>query len=360
MISRLDSFIEANDREASMDTSSRLTKAELDSFAADDELSRDGQTSTTPNGTKGIKIQTRASPASPSDQDHPLKHTPTRTPDHSKLGRSNTMKRLSLIQPVVSSSPTPKDHRQSQPALLKVRTRSQSVRSGHSRSSSAASEVQQQRDAGESVNSLLQLLANKELELLETKRKIDELRKGLNQEEAHLQLQTQQLQDLKTQVGKTVYNGMDDHKYTKTVQSAAQPSQSKKSGPTTLETPRLSSNRESMWSKPLTFFNQFDQLIQHELEKKLHWDEVPLPKKPSNAEQEPHSKPSDDVLGNVSSSLWSFVSDVRSGLMGINEEETTEQETLKSQRRSRNPSPLKFVGKEMELEDLQGKKANDN
>lgn len=127
---------------------------------------------------------------------------------------------------------------------------------------------------------------------------------------------------------------------------------------------------ESMWSKPLSLFNQFDQIIQHELEKKLAWDDfVSSPEGTPRQEQRPtfdrqpqqqqqpqqrsvnraltsnrNMKNSDsltstprrraprneDVISNVSSSLWSFVSDVKSGLLGINEEPEP-QETGKKQ-----------------------------
>ncbi|CEP62163.1 Tda11p LALA0_S04e09274g [Lachancea lanzarotensis] len=347
-MSSLNSFIEDNDKKASIDTSEKLKSDDLNVSATEKDASG-AQMLTTPNGSKGMRVQPQISPASPSNQEHPLRNASPRLASKSKLPRSNTVKRLSLIQPVVSPFSTPQEHRQT--IRFDTRRQSQSAISDHSRSSSGASELHPQTESGSSVSSLLQLLANKELELLETKRKIEELRKGLINEEAQLQLQTQQLQDLKNQVGRTVYAGVDDHKNVKNGRGPSnlvQPSQS------AVEEPSQSvSNRESMWSKPLTFFNQFDQLIQHELEKKLHWDEVPSPTKTPVRQTDPGSKPSDDVLENVSSSLWSFVSDVKTGLMGINEEPTSQE----SQKHPRNTGPRVSVEKETELEDLHSKKS---
>ncbi|SCU94354.1 LAFA_0F21330g1_1 [Lachancea sp. 'fantastica'] len=354
-MSSLDSFIEDNDKRALIDTSSKLKSDDVKVSAASKDSPR-GQTITTPNSTKSMRVHPQISPASPSNQEHPLRDVSPRLAGKTKLPRSNTVKRLSLIQPVVSPLSTPQENRQT--ARLNTRRRSQSTISDHSRSSSGTSELHPQTEVGAvSVNSLLQLLASKELELLETKRKIEELRRGLGHEEAQLQLQAQQLQDLKNQVGRTVYAGVDDHKNMRNSRKApntSNPPQQASVHPSVAEDSSHSmANKESMWSKPLTFFNQFDQLIQHELEKKLHWDEVPSPTQTPVREAESGVKPSEDVLGNVSSSLWSFVSDVKTGLMGINEEPTSQD----SQQRPGDASPLVFVEKETELEDLHDKKS---
>lgn len=57
--------------------------------------------------------------------------------------------------------------------------------------------------------------------------------------------------------------------------------------------------KESYWTKPLTILNQFDQMLQNEFEK--------LGKDQSEK---------DDMLKGMSNSLWSFVSDVKQGLLG--------------------------------------------
>lgn len=72
-------------------------------------------------------------------------------------------------------------------------------------------------------------------------------------------------------------------------------------------------NKQSMWSKPLALFNQVDQIIQQELERTLNWDEPPTP-----VEETEENKEGDK---SVSKSLWSFVSDLKTGLLGIEEEE---------------------------------------
>ncbi|SCV02283.1 LANO_0F16490g1_1 [Lachancea nothofagi CBS 11611] len=361
-MSKVDEFIEANDREANLDTSFTLKSDNSNTETAAEEPSTRSIVVDTPHAVKSFKVQPQVSPASPSNQQHPLRDTPTHSPANAKLGRSNTMKRLSLIQPIISQDSTPKEHRTAQPGHLH-RQRSKSIVSGHSRSSSSASEqpVEPKKD----VNTLLQQLANKELELLETKHKIEELKKSLHQEETQLRSQTHQLHDLKTQVEVTLNNGIDEHKHgggLQSLQMYTQPS-SNSSLPDAKRTP---SKRESVWSKPLTLFNQFDQLIQHELEKKLNWDEYTSPEKAQPmASEQVTPKPADDVLGNVSSSLWNFVSDVRTGLMGINEEPEEEDKVRHTQHRKQDQqqvksetNQLKFTGKEVELKEFNGKKSS--
>lgn len=62
----------------------------------------------------------------------------------------------------------------------------------------------------------------------------------------------------------------------------------------------VKNEKGSYWSKPMTLLNQFDQMLQTEFEK-LGKDQT---------------EKDNDVLKGVSNSLWSFVSDVKSGLMG--------------------------------------------
>ncbi|CUS24872.1 LAQU0S21e00364g1_1 [Lachancea quebecensis] len=376
-MSKLDGFIEEHDRESNIDSSARLESTKLSPKAGSPRQR------TRQNGVKSPIVQPQATPAKPSEQEHPLKETPTRTTVNGKMTRSNTLKRLSLIQPVISPETTPKEHRQQQVA----RNRSRSVVSVHSRSSSSASE--QLADATKDVNALLQLLANKELELLETKHKIEELKKTLTQEEKALLRQTHELQDLKTQVSKTLNSGIDEQKQQQNHSSHHSPNQSSLAVPTSHtssnESRPTQAKKESVWTKPLSFLNQFDQLIQHELEKKLNWDEVASPEKTPGAESgalpgrsaSPASqynssiannnsnninnnnwgRSNEDVLGNMSSSLWSFVSDVKTGLLGINEEEEEEGsgEAPAAAGNGGNNNQLRFVGNknnsEVELKD---------
>lgn len=371
-MSAFDGFIEDNDRDLQMDTSVRLE--------GDVRSPSNGGTPGQKSGSQSYRspvIQPQVTPAKPSDQDHPLKDTPTRANTNGKMTRSNTLKRLSIIQPMMSPESLSKEHRQQQAS----RTRSRSIISGHSRSSSSASE--QQAESSKDVGAVLQLLANKELELLETKRKIDELKKTLSQEEKALQLQTQELQELKGKVGRALNSGIDEqlqlqqhhqqnphnsqqaHKHYNLQQQQQQQQQNQNGQPHypnpapgvpkgQLETRRMHSKKESMWTRPLSFLNQFDQLIQHELEKKLNWDDVASPEKTPTSET-PGNKPAEDVFGNVSSSLWNFVSDVKTGLLGINEEgEEGITEGSSNSRAGDSKNQLKFVsdaGGEVELKD---------
>ncbi|SCU99410.1 LADA_0H19592g1_1 [Lachancea dasiensis] len=356
-MSNLDGFITSSDHAADMDTSVPLKSEGLTRKSTAEEPCPEVVTINSPNGSnKLVKVRPQASVSSPSQQEHPLRDTPTRSPPSSKFGRSATLKRVSLIQPMITPDSTPHEHRNQQQRHL-TRTRSRSTVSAHSRSSSSASD--RVYEPSTDVNSMLQLLANKELELLETKRKIEELRKNLGQEENHLQVQLQELQTLKTQVGKTLNSGMDDHKMDRNPQTA-------QTGPVRTEIADDSSQdlksstptkAGSVWSKPLTLFSQIDQFIQHEMEKKLKWDDEGDGHEPRGSKEHTrpaiHHQPPEDVLGNMSSSLWNFVSDVKTGLRGISEEpqEQVDSQTQPGESR-REVNRLNFVAKEVELEDM--------
>lgn len=346
-MNKFDEFIEKNDQALQVDTSS--TRA----------LSRESTLTNTPSVTIGSPTlskshQPQLTPSRPSEQDHPLLKETTPT---GKFARANSLsKRRSLIKPLISSESAP--YAVSETPTNSGRLRSASNASTHSRVSSVHS-LEDQND----VSTLLQLLANKELEILEGKKRIDDLKTQLLSEEQSLLLQQRQLQALKDQVAKS-FNptnpASNPHNAIKSVEQQMQLSN------TTTPTKK----HESMWSKPLSLFNQFDQIIQHELEKKLAWDDfISSPEGTPRQEQRPtfdrqpqqqqqpqqrsanralasnrNMKNSDsltstsrmsaprneDVISNVSSSLWSFVSDVKSGLLGINEEPEP-QETGKKQ-----------------------------
>lgn len=127
------------------------------------------------------------------------------------------------------------------------------------------------------------------------------------------------------------------------------------------------SKYESMWSKPFAFFNQFDQLLQSELEKSLNWDnetendssfieetdkEEPneVVRSEITAKNTGHKPNSNDCLCNksvndkrhpqpsnqsltrsVSTSLWGFVNDMREGLLGtydiVDDHKSSSQDT---------------------------------
>lgn len=90
------------------------------------------------------------------------------------------------------------------------------------------------------------------------------------------------------------------------------------------------------WSKPINFINQFDQILQNEFEKlntstgnlSVTEDEADQQSLLSTGTPSAHNSPmkqdrerskTDDVLKNVSNSIWSFMSDVKSGLLGEEE-----------------------------------------
>lgn len=365
-MNKFDEFIEENDQKLNVDTTTRIEITHTPS----------GGTSprepTRQSSVRRSLVQPQVTPGRPSDQEHPLKDTYSRPPNSMKLNRSNTLKRKSLIQPIISPEATPGEHRQQQ-----QRTRSMSNASYHSRTSSIGSE--HASPAGKDLNALLQMLANKELELLDSKRKVDDIKRSLHQEEQTLHMKSKELNELKVQVAKilndnvaasTGFNGNESHagelgKLGEDFEHMAQ----KKASPAPAPSP-TPAKKESMWTRPLSLFNQFDQLIQHEIEKKLNWDDLEAPRpNPTNKHSnennssQPNSKSThdtatstEDVLGNVSTSLWNFVSDVRTGLLGINEEpEETEtfqkqpQKNSSSTRKSRSSeNHLKFIASEDE------------
>lgn len=203
----------------------------------------------------------------------------------------------------------------------------------HSRTSSSQSmAIDSSLGGSMDVNALLQSLANKELELLECKRKIDDLKKQLHMEENIYQNKANELQELKNKVSKNInVSGSNQPVFNKTSTTGrknSRESSRRNTHVTPVKTTRndirqdtslnqdmenSDDNKQSMWSKPLALFNQVDQIIQQELERTLNWDEPPTPVAETEENQEGDKS--------VSKSLWSFVSDLKTGLLGIEEEE---------------------------------------
>lgn len=266
------------------------------------------------------------------------------------------------------------------------------------------------------VDELLKKLANKELELLESKRKIEELKKKLIYHEELYEKQYNDLKKLKEKVSKhlsykspmkndasrnstmkepqsqeeiaqstpkkispiikekldyvninkrgqsTSPLGMKNHNNTKinlqrekirnnpSDMTNESHSAVTKLNPIDYNPPKKPQSRnESMWSKPFTLFNQFDQLLQNELEKSLNWnnetenessfteevdknkhddiirsdyDNPDIPNTNDHLRNRPtidkrHLQPSNQSLTrSVSTSLWGFVNDMKEGLLG--------------------------------------------
>ncbi|KAK5960303.1 Tda11p PWA37_002373 [Arxiozyma heterogenica] len=284
------------------------------------------------------------------------------------------------------------------------------------------------------VDDLLKNLANKELELLESKRNIEELKRKLLHHEKLYEQQYDDLKKLKAEVSRHISdNSMmnidssnistkkgspvrreiiqftpeklspvikkqpDDININKAEPSISPLAVKKRNGtkiniqrdttrknlsdmtkhshtaviklnPVDYNPPKKSQNRnESMWSKPFALFNQFDQLLQTELEKSLNWDNgtenassfieetdkeesseivrSDLDTKNTGYKSNPndylHKQSAIDsrqlqssgqsLTRSVSTSLWGFVNDVKEGLLGtyelVDDDKSSSQDT---------------------------------
>ena len=281
----------------------------------------------------------------------------------------------------------------------------------HSRSSSLASSSAN-LDSND-ISSLLKSLASKEMDLFESKQKIEDLKKKLNIQQKLYDQHAKELQQLKSQVTKHLSENVNSANNTMTSPENPQPVQQPvtiapvATEPPTTNIPKISTSSEmsspeskngiraenqgqlhrrgtrtlrpkknatpnkikeipvsspesvittqqqqpikqrdeSGWNKTFSMFNQFDQILQNELEKSLNWDSETDNSSPEKIDRKdganvfnpglPHSRSvtpvnSTMVQGtteenpSLSKSLWSFVDSVRSGLLGIDEDEENE------------------------------------
>ncbi|CCK70327.1 Tda11p KNAG_0E00590 [Huiozyma naganishii CBS 8797] len=323
----------------------------------------------------------------------------------SQLKSAVVNKRRSLIQPIIPHiEPVPQEaithqgtnvHGVQDPSLT-TNAHSTSMAGSenafHSRTSSSSSLMLNTTDQ---TNNLLKTLANKELELFDSKRKIEDLKRQLANCEKTYQQQSKDLQLLKEKVSKRI-NTTNEQLEKLSSQSAITPERNLSPQPQKQKpmansaspiarrvhkmedspklgeansaaddfqdiakvgsfSPRIkpeevskltSSDRNSverdstLWTKPLAILNQFDQILQNELEKSLNWDHDPessetrfiggmKASREGNFDDSPvsdnaSSNSSSDKEGrnrqSVTSSIWNFVSDMKTGLLGIVEE----------------------------------------
>lgn len=336
----IDDFIEATDKDLEVDTSTRCQPGSLTppGVGSPSRSISAGSGNRKSNGVEGKQAhpqQRQFSPQNLSHQDHPLKAN--RGPSvNLNVGprRSATLsQRRSLIQPIVAPK-TPDTHsakcNKSEPSSLTA------DRVHRQRSGSVASQGSLRAGGEPDISTLLQSLATKELELLDGKHRVEELKKKLAAEETLHQERLKELQELKEQVGihfhKTAANSMSPtgDKYRSNTKEREELKEPKEPS-ARASSPAVSSisneqpaaeRRHSLWSKPLAMLGQVDQIIQHEFERSLNWDDPPSPA-PQVGDTVRQGKQSDAQTG-VSQSIWSFVNDMRSGLLGIDEEVETE------------------------------------
>lgn len=387
-MNKFDEFIESADKDLEMDTSTRVRTGSMTSpsLKSPTRTNSGGLHNQKKDANEGNKVHSHLRQFTPKKltyQDHPSKEVTGQNIGNSSTSRQNTSlnKRRSLIQPIVAPK-TPENsskqgsqinHNNSAPAKLLVerglhaeRKRSKSNVSLASPSSGTQSE-KEELALGSSidVSALLQNLANKELELLEGKHRIEELKKQVTFEQQSYQGRVVELRELQEQVS-NYFKQKKTAPITELTKEVKSPSQAtinltrttnehheaavKKAAQYYASKGTDTEPRPSVWSKPLAIFNQFDQIIQHELERSLNWDDSSstTPKnmgqrieqqKASDADTKSSQirQPMQEEPSSVSKSIWNFVNDVKTGLLGIEEDEDKE---LESERTFQEGSPV--------------------
>lgn len=97
-------------------------------------------------------------------------------------------------------------------------------------------------------------------------------------------------------------------------------------------------NGDSMWSKSISMLNQFDQLMQNELEKSLNWEgdkDSSDEDSDSNNTVNQYRSITDSFLpdASVTASIWNFVNDVKTNILSVVQEEepsvSSDNDTMK-------------------------------
>lgn len=423
-MNKFDEFINETDKKLNLDTSTRTT-----TVYSNKDTTRSPEKAYQPtspsspiiNNASKFNLQRQITPTR--IKDHPLKNNgipkssnqgtvPITTPPFTMTNdiipkKRNTLpnRRRSLIQPVIApTSPDtflnkpriPDDNVLKKSNIISKRKYSTGISgivvdpeytqlSVHSRNSSLASNSSN-LDSND-IHALLKNLANKELELFESKRNIEDLKKQLTVHEKVYLEKAHELQLLKTQVSKHLSENVNN---TSNITSSPNnlpldiPMIETENIISTTSSPRIKEtkglihrtnsiqknnnipveNKEtsvspvrsissepvkksvgSVWSKPLAIFNQFDQILQNELEKSLNWDSGADNDSPEKINKNSGPKifnPGTPEIENqtatflrnnnkesvenssVSRSLWSFVDSVKTGLLGIDEEDEGE------------------------------------
>lgn len=230
------------------------------------------------------------------------------------------------IPPIIPTSTPTQDH-SSVDKFDKSRRRTNSSLSSHS------SVVQDLKN--NDFNDSLRELALKEMKIIELKDQLKLIQQKIDKEE-------NELKALKLKIGSN-FNSPIQNQTNQTNNNSLQHKSPEK------DTPLISNNdkeekakkRQSVWSKPINFLNQFDQILQNEIER-LNREAFPSqnirqhPAETLNENDELNTEPSNskDVLNTVSNSLWSFVSDVKHGLLGddyTDDDNDDDQSSQKSQ-----------------------------
>lgn len=182
-------------------------------------------------------------------------------------------------------------------------------------------------DPTDDINESLRLLALKETKILELKDELKLLQQRIHYEELDLK-------KLKQQVQKNLYRDLSpNNSHANTTLSSVSTSTTStpilnKTGDALIDTTTSFKSKDapqhrekhlkpqSVWSKPINLFNQFDQMIQNEFEKISKFDYDEEGDETSAKEIKNLFDNQKSVTEEVTSSLWSFVSDVKQNLLG--------------------------------------------
>lgn len=337
-MSEFDAFVEAADKDLKMDTSTRSSKGCLTPPIIQSPRTPNNGTFSNSEGIKIYHQHRQITPKKLSDQDHPLKEGDGIESQLRWRSASKLSNRKSLIQPIVAPKSPEDSIRQRKsltpgngpPAVIKVDRNGEPLVDHSSPKSLSLPVIATSSD----ISLILQKMANKELELLEGKHRIEELRKKLETEEQSYKERVNELEQMKEFVGnqfqQKTEKQCDNAHSIKSTQNSSLESSTNSVNSESMKRSKLEHDNQvqsqSVWSKPLAIFNQFDQIIQQELEKTLNWDE------PSD-----HGDGKDDTRGthnlqatklsndvrqaksedqSVTRSIWNFVHDMKAGLLG--------------------------------------------
>ncbi|AET37817.1 Tda11p Ecym_2060 [Eremothecium cymbalariae DBVPG len=198
----------------------------------------------------------------------------------------------------------------------------------HSRTSSIAS-ITSEDEMLNDVSMLLQTLATKELELLERRKTIEDLKRHLTLEENALVTQSRELQELKLRVSRVLdptpqYNGVSPIQFDSRLSAereglmSGRPQMHSNSNikrASSLKSVSSSTKPESVWAKSLSFLNDFDQILQDGLEKRLGFDE--LTTTPTSVET------AASLSEERKQGIWGLVQDFKAGLLGLGAERSS-------------------------------------
>ena len=365
LLNKFDKFVDENDRMLNIDTSTRSTTAhsspKSESVRCESGFPKtpDPIVHSSPLAAGSRSYQHQLTPQG-STSDHPLKQrdntmrtgrsdsfSPSANPPginlmsskiKNKTRSSHLPKRRSLIQPILTpttpdayntsmnssssafSMPVQPRHERSSSNVLDFEYSQFSV---HSRTSSSSS-IKHNLDTND-INTLLKTLATKELDLFESKQKIEDLRKQLAYQERLYKEHAKELELLKQRVSRAVSENTSNandysapsvvseipvkhsplpmssiisptlreipetdysYVYTSPNDSSAMFS-SRRTSPSVSNheqeiemkeqqiDPESQNPRENIqptWKRPLELFTRFDRILQNEIEKSLHWD----------------------------------------------------------------------------------------